>query len=336
MFIALNRLQEKIAKKSLKLTKSLEREYNFLIKELNQREKNAKKQGVTIPGFEIINREGADSTSVNNPLLSAVHLSNYLAVARIIESLVAKKSNLAKIRILGVGEGAGVFAYFLTSTLKPKAYLATDYQKQLISYGQKVLNDGPLRFARVDATAMQSIKDGSFDIIVACEFIEHIPTKSLIAFLKESRRVLKKGGVVIATTPNKSCHPGEKNSGYPHHFTEFTAKELNSLIKTRLAQHFSQHAIFYLVNEKICQEKRRRFPIEQITNRLFAILLKLFPKRSQREKILDQALTALYKIIKKEAKRKELTFPKEYNQTKLVYRPVDAKKAFGLCLVLQA
>lgn len=335
MFITLKQLQEKIAKKPLKLTNSFEKEYNLLIKNLNQREENARRQGVTIPGFETINREGGDSTTVNNPLLSTVHLSNYLAVARIIESLVEKKSNLAKIRILGVGEGAGVFAYYLASVLKPEAYLATDYQRQLVNYGRAILSGDPLTFARIDATIMASIKNDSFDVIVACEFIEHISTKDLVAFLKECRRVLRKDGVVVTTTPNRGCHPGEKFSNYPHHFTEFTTDDLHSLIKSHLAKHFKQHTIFYLVNERISQEKRHRFPLEQIVNRLFAILLKLFPKGSQREKVFDQSLTSLHKIIRKEERRKRLTFPKEYGQTKLTYRPADAKKAFGLCLVLQ-
>lgn len=336
MLITLKELQKKIVKQPLKLTPSLEKEYNLLIKKINQKEKKTQKQRAATPGIEMINREGGDATLVNLPLLSAIHLSNYLAVARVTEALTRKKNNLANLRILGVGEGSGVFAFYLALVLKPEIYLATDYQEVLANYGQAVLSEGPLKFSPMDATAMRSIKDNSFDVIVACEFIEHIPTQSLVTFLKESRRVLRKRGVLIATTPNKGCHPGEVYSGYPHHLTEFTAKELNSLIKTRLAQVFSQEAIFYLINRKICQEKRRRLPLELVVNRVFGLFLKLFPKESQREIILDKILTYLSKIMRKEIKRKKLTFPQEYNQTKLTYHPVNDKDAFGLCLVLQA
>jgi len=335
MFFKLIQLQEKLKEKSLRLTSSFEKEYGSLVERVNQAEVKAEKRGEVIPGPEILNREGGDSTTVNNPLLSAVHFSNYLAVARIVKSLVEKQSHLTKIRILGVGEGAGVFASFLTSTLKPKVYLATDYQDWLVNYGRVVLGGGPLRFAQVDATTMKPIKDNSFDVVVACEFIEHIPTKKLVTFLKESRRVLKKRGVVIATTPNKGCHPGEIYSGYPHHETEFTAKELDSLIETHLIRDFGKHAVFFLVNKKICQEKRRRLPLELVVNHIFALFLKLFPKGSRREIILDKALTSLFKKMRKDVKRKKLTFPQEYSQTKLAYHPVNAKEAFGLCLVLQ-
>ena len=331
MLITLKQLEEKIAKKPLRLTPSLEKEYNLLVEKINQREVKTQKKS----GLEITNREGGDATLVNQPLLSAIHLSNYLAVASIIKALVKKKSDLNKLKILGVGEGSGAFAFYLTSVLQPKTYLATDYQQGLVDYGQAVFGQGFLSFATLDATNMTSIKNHSFDLIVASEFIEHILTSNLVAFFKQSRRVLKKEGILLATTPNKGCHPGEVYSGYPHHFTEFTAQELEALIKTHLAQVFRQKAIFYLVNRKISQEKRCRLPLELVVNRLFGLFLKLIPKESQREKVLDKFLTNFLKVMKKEVKRKKLTFPREYNQTTLTSQPVNPQEAFGLCLVLQ-
>ncbi|MCJ7792678.1 MAG: methyltransferase domain-containing protein [Candidatus Marinimicrobia bacterium] len=332
MLITLKQLEIKIAKKSLKLTPSLEKEYNLFVEKINQREAKAQKES----SLEITNREGGDATLVNQPLLSAIHLSNYLAVTAIIKALVKKKSDLNKLKILGVGEGSGAFAYYLSSALQPQTYLATDYQQGLVDYGQAVFGEGYLSFSPLDATKMAAIKNHSFDVIVASEFIEHIPTSNLVAFLKQSRRVLKKGGVLLATTPNKGCHPGKVYSGYPHHFTEFTAQELDDLIKTHLAQVFCQEAIFYLVNRKIGQEKRRRLPLELVVNRLFGLFLKLIPKESQREKVLDKLLTNLLKTMKKEVKRKKLTFPREYDQTTLTSQPDNPQEAFGLCLVLQA
>ncbi len=323
MLISLEQLKKGVAKKPLKLTGSLEKEYHSLINKLNQREKRGQKQSSAM-----INREGGDATLVNSPLLSTIHLSNYLAVARVVEALAKKKSNLANLRILGVGEGSGVFAFYLASILKPKVYLATDYQKELVNYGQAILSQGPLKFSFLDATKMTSIEDSSFDVIVACEFIEHIPTQGLVAFLKESKRVLKKGGVVIATTPNKGFHPGKVHSGYPHHLTEFTAKELEALLENRLAQVFDQEAIFYLLNRKICQERRRRLLFELVINRVYGLFLKLLP--------LEKIFTRLSEIMGKEIKRKKLTFPPEYSQTRLAYHSVNDKDAFGLCLVLQA
>lgn len=45
--------------------------------------------------------------------------------------------------------------------------------------------------------------DDSIDHIVACEIIEHM--RSPHSFLREIRRVLKPGGILIVTTPNICC-----------------------------------------------------------------------------------------------------------------------------------
>jgi 2-polyprenyl-3-methyl-5-hydroxy-6-metoxy-1,4-benzoquinol methylase len=332
MFLTLKQLEKKIELKPLRLTPSLKNEYHLLVAKINLREAKAQRKS----SLEITNREGGDATLVNQPLLAAIHLGNYLAMAAIIKSLVKKKKNLHQLKILGVGEGSGTFAFYLASVLKPKIYLATDYQKRLVNYGQAVFGQGPLHFANLDATKMVTLKPHSFDVLVASEFIEHISTSDLIIFFKQAQRVLKKGGVLLATTPNKSCHPGKLYSGYPHHFTEFTAEELETLLKTHLSHLFSQEAIFYLVNKKISQEKRRRLPLELVVNRLLGLFLKLFPQESQQEILLDRFLTFLFKSLKKEVKRKKLTFPREYDQTNLVFQPKKPQDAFGLCLVLQA
>jgi 2-polyprenyl-3-methyl-5-hydroxy-6-metoxy-1,4-benzoquinol methylase len=332
MLISLEQLQNTLKDRPLRLTDSLEKEYNQLVSKANQKEKKVKTSSFDP---EKLNKEGADATLVNNPYLSAVHFFNYLAAKGVIESLVPKKESLPQINLLGIGEGSGIWSFFLASTLKPKSYLATDYQQWLVDYGQLVFGNKTLKFSRVDATKMSSIKSHSFDVVLACEFIEHISTQQLLAFLKQGKRVLKKNGVLIATTPNRACHPGKKFSGYPFHLTEFTAQELEGLIVKNLPQTFAQRVVFHLINQKICQEKRKGFFLEQLANHIYQVILNLFPKGSQQEKSLDKIMGYLYRLKKGERRRK-LSFPKEYNQTRLVYQPRDETQAFGLCLVLQA
>lgn len=332
MFASLKQLQDTLKDHPLRLTDSLEREYNQLVARTNQKEEKVK----TISfDPEKLNKEGADATLVNNPYLSAVHFFNYLVVKGVVESLVSKKEGLSQISLLGIGEGSGIWSYFLASALKPKSYLATDYQQWLVDYGQLVFGNKPLEFSQVDATKMSSIKNHSFDVVLACEFIEHISTHQLLAFLKQGRRVLKKNGVLIATTPNRSCHPGKKFSGYPFHLTEFTTQELENLITKKLPKTFAQRAVFHLVNQKICQEKRKGFLFEQLANHAYRVILHLFPKGSQQEKTLDKIMRHFYRLKKGEGRQK-LNFPEEYNQTELVYQPRDEAQAFGLCLILQA
>lgn len=51
----------------------------------------------------------------------------------------------------------------------------------------------------VNLTDMREIPDGRFDVIIACDVLEHIEDD--IAAFRESRRVLRPGGVAIFTVP---------------------------------------------------------------------------------------------------------------------------------------
>ena len=46
--------------------------------------------------------------------------------------------------------------------------------------------------------------DGFFDVVIAGEIVEHVPFPTHREFIAESARVLKKGGLLVITTPNGS------------------------------------------------------------------------------------------------------------------------------------
>jgi len=54
---------------------------------------------------------------------------------------------------------------------------------------------------RLDMTRMPEVADESFDLVVACDVLEHVSSDR--AALKEILRVLKKGGCAILTVPQK-------------------------------------------------------------------------------------------------------------------------------------
>jgi hypothetical protein len=54
---------------------------------------------------------------------------------------------------------------------------------------------------KLDMCAMTSIPDGTFDLVIACDVLEHVPDDTLA--LREVRRVLSPGGWVILTVPQK-------------------------------------------------------------------------------------------------------------------------------------
>ena len=55
-----------------------------------------------------------------------------------------------------------------------------------------------------DACAL-TIPDSSFDVVISSECIEHVPHPEKA--LREMARVLKPGGFILVTTPNKVWYP---------------------------------------------------------------------------------------------------------------------------------
>jgi len=73
-------------------------------------------------------------------------------------------------------------------------------------------------------------KDEFFDVVVSCEVIEHLEEPEKM--LSEAMRVLKKGGMIVLTTPYKlSETPSDKN-----HVKEYYPSEIKELLDRRCGQ----------------------------------------------------------------------------------------------------
>jgi hypothetical protein len=60
---------------------------------------------------------------------------------------------------------------------------------------------------RLDMCAMTSVPDGSFDLVIACDVLEHVPDDS--EALNEIRRVLSPSGWAVLTVPQKDNLPAK-------------------------------------------------------------------------------------------------------------------------------
>jgi SAM-dependent methyltransferase len=123
----------------------------------------------------------------------------------------------------GAGEGYG------PALLAERARCVTglDYSDEAVThatrkYGSKVSN---LHFLQGDASRLP-FSDQSFDVLCCFQVLEHLEDGP--GFLFEARRVLKPGGVLLLTTPNRLWAGTGPN---PHHVLEYSASELSDVME---------------------------------------------------------------------------------------------------------
>jgi SAM-dependent methyltransferase len=88
------------------------------------------------------------------------------------------------------------------------------------------------RLTRADATRLPLV-DACVDAVVSFETIEHVPDARALVF--EVRRVLKEGGCLVLSTPNRLFRASPVVTN-PFHVREFTADELRGLLREAFAR----------------------------------------------------------------------------------------------------
>lgn len=154
-------------------------------------------------------------------LLYGEHIVRYQAAQSLAEGKV----------VLDLASGAGYGTKMLAVTAK-KVY-GVDNNREAIEYAKKNYSTKNIEFLVGEATNIP-LDDNSIDLIVSFETLEHI--KDYKKFLAQVKRVLKKDGVFIVSTPNDKEFP-EDNEFHEH---EFTYSELKRLLDSYFA-----HRQFY-------------------------------------------------------------------------------------------
>jgi len=132
----------------------------------------------------------------------------------------SEAANLVSGHILEIGSGEGYGIEYLAS--KAEQYYAVD--KFHSQYNLSDSDKKKVHFYQMSVPPLDNIADDSFDFVISFQVIEHIKNDDF--FIREIYRVLKPGGKLILTTPNREMSITRN----PWHIREYLSSELQNLM----------------------------------------------------------------------------------------------------------
>lgn len=192
---------------------------------------------------------------------------NYLIQRHIFAYNYASRYVRGTVMEIGCGEGYGY------SLLKEKVDHYVGIDKKDVNSSS--WTSGSADFFRMKVPELTNIPSNIFDYVIAFQVIEHIPDDNF--FVKEISRVLKKGGCLLLTTPNKTA----SFTRNPWHVREYEPHQLADRLKLYFSEvnlqglNSSDNLNKYLVQHKSQVDKILKWDIFKLEKKLPASLLKI-------------------------------------------------------------
>lgn len=139
-------------------------------------------------------------------------------------------------RILDIACGTGFGTHLLSSKTSGQV-IGGDLSEDTIESCNKSWRAENLLFQEMDGTKL-NFEDNSFDVLVSFETIEH--TTHYNEMIVEFKRVVKEGGLIFISTPNKLINSPSGIVTNPFHTQEWYYDEFISLI----TNHFKKPQLF--------------------------------------------------------------------------------------------
>lgn len=149
----------------------------------------------------------------------------YLRHVFVYEVLESYINSTDKVLEIGFGEGYGtkMISRFADSVI------GLDVNEEAVNYAGKRYGSDNCSFEHFDGDRIP-FENEEFDAVVSYQVIEHIENDK--QYLEEIARVLKKGGTLLLTTPNRRHRlEPEQEPWNPFHIREYSASQLSSLLE---------------------------------------------------------------------------------------------------------
>ena len=141
---------------------------------------------------------------------------------------------VAGLDVLDVASGEGYGSALLAGVAR--SVVGVEIDADTVRHAEAGYPMANLRFLAGDALDLP-LPDGCVDAVVSFETLEHLRDQE--RFLAEIRRVLRPGGLLLISTPDRHVYSAPGQPPNPYHCRELTVPEFHDL----LAHHFAHHRL---------------------------------------------------------------------------------------------
>ena len=129
-------------------------------------------------------------------------------------------------RVLDAGCGSGYGTRILAQ--EATECVGVDAEAEAVRLAESLFAAPRVRFAVADVTRLEGFDEGTFDVVVALEVLEHLPTGSVPPFMEAVRRVLTPDGTFVVSVANRA-HEGREDN--PFHLSEMLFAEFKERLE---------------------------------------------------------------------------------------------------------